>query len=116
MKMNIYEKRARVYPAIVAMVVPVIFTTVFFSGIIKQWLPSWAIALRILVAFVPVATVYAALGYMSRELFRWTSKQLFQFPIFNEDETKMPTTRMLLWSDSSIPDESKKVLRQKIAK
>ena len=114
MKMNNYEKRARVYPAIVAMVVPVIFTTVFFSGIVKQWLPSWTIALRFLVAFVPVATVYAALGYMSRELFRWTSKQIFQFPIFNEDETNMPTTRLLLWSDSSIPDESKKVLRQKI--
>lgn len=114
MKTDIYEKRARVYPAIVAMVVPALFTTVFFSGIIKQWLPTWTNALLFLVAFVPVATVYAALGYMFRELFRWTSKQLFQFPIFHEDETNMPTTRMLLWSDSSIPDKSKIVLRQKI--
>ena len=34
-----------------------------------------------------------------RELFRSTSKMIFQFPMFKENETRMPTTELLLWKN-----------------
>lgn len=38
------------------------------------------------------------LVYWVRQLFIDASKRLFQFRLFKEDETEMPTTKLLLWS------------------
>ena len=48
--------------------------------------------------FIPVALIYGALAYWIRQLFIDASKRLFQFRLFKEDETEMPTTKLLLWS------------------
>ena len=59
--------------------------------------------------------VFLALGYFLRERIRATSKLLFQFPLFKEDETKMPTTDFLMWS-SDYSDEMKRAIRSKVKK
>lgn len=59
--------------------------------------------------------VFLALGYFLRERIRATSKILFQFPLFKEDETKMPTTDFLMWS-SEYSDEMKRAIRSKVKK
>ena len=48
--------------------------------------------------FIPVTLFYGALAYWVRQLFIDASKRLFQFRLFKEDETEMPTTKLLLWS------------------
>lgn len=65
-------------------------------------------------ASIPVV-VFLALGYFLRERIRATSKLLFQFPLFKEDETHMPTTDLLMWS-SDYSDEMKKAIRNKVKK
>lgn len=65
-------------------------------------------------ASIPVV-VFLALGYFLRERVRATSKLLFQFPLFKEDETHMPTTDFLMWS-SDYSDEMKRAIRNKVKK
>lgn len=49
--------------------------------------------------------VYSALAYWIRQLFIDASKILFQFPMFKEDETEMPTTKLLLWTSDKRKSE-----------
>lgn len=114
--MEKYIKYARVYPSIIAMLLPAILTSLYLEGLLSAYMITFTQSLRILVLFVPVAVIYAAIGYFLRELFRETSKQLFQFPLFREDETKMPTTRLLLWKDKTLDDRTKKRIREKLKK
>lgn len=46
-----------------------------------------------------------AVGYLVREVFKETSKWLFQYRLFKKDETEMPTTQMLLWRNEIISPE-----------
>lgn len=55
-----------------------------------------------------------AVGYFVRELFRETSKWLFQYPLFKMDETEMPTTKMLLWENEVISPAYHKVIADKV--
>ena len=110
--MEKYIKYARVYPSIIAMLIPALLTSVYLAEVFVQGIASVSYVLRLIAVFVPVAVVYAAVGYFLRELFRDTSKQLFQFPLFREDETKMPTTQMLLWKDKSLDYNRKKRIRE----
>ena len=84
MKIDIYEKRARVFPALVATIIPVLLSSLYLQGVIEIMTPTWAITKRLFMAFVPTAMIYGSLGYLLRELFRWTGKYLFQFPLFKE--------------------------------
>lgn len=61
---------------------------------------------------IPIV-VFLALGFFLRERIRVISKLLFQFPLFKEDETKMPTTDFLMWS-SDYSEEMKKAIRKKV--
>ena len=54
------------------------------------------IIIESLAYFVPIAFVYAAIGFFVRSLFRDASKMIFQFPMFKEDETDMPTSKPLI--------------------
>lgn len=114
MKIDIYEKRARVFPALAATIVPVLLSSLYLQGVIEIMTPTWAITKRLFMAFVPTAMIYGSLGYLLREIFRWTGKYLFQFPLYKESEEKLPSTRMLLWNDPSIPETTKKCVRKKI--
>lgn len=60
------------------------------------------------------ALIFTAFAYLSRELVRNTSKIIFQFPIFKEDETEMPTTKLLLWRDGKISKSYHKEIEKKV--
>ena len=96
--MKNYETYARKYPAIISMLIPAIVTTQILSSWFSQLQECWGTALSLIGVFVPVGVVYGAIGYFARQLFRDASKMFFQFPLFKEDETEMPTTKLLLWS------------------
>ena len=91
-----YEKYARKYPAIVAMIIPAFLTTEIIWTYFPVIQERWFVYLARVGTFIPVALVYGAIGYFARELFRDASKTLFQYPMFREDETDMPTTKLLL--------------------
>lgn len=95
-KMKNYELYARKYPAIVGMLLPALLT----GNIIVEYIPQYQATLSSLFsklgAYIPIVIVYGALGFFLRSLFRDASKLLFQFPLFKEDETEMPTTQLLL--------------------
>ena len=96
--MNKYEKEARVYPAIAGMIIPIILTTLYVTSFIPKSLDIWESIIAKIGLFIPVALIYGALAYWVRQLFIDASKRLFQFRLFKEDETEMPTTKLLLWS------------------
>lgn len=98
--LNKYERHAYLYSAWTAMFVPiVVFVYYLFVYLdIDTW-KQCQFGFKIISIFIPVAIVGAALGFFCRELFRQTSKRLFQFKLFQEDETKMPTTEYLLYKN-----------------
>lgn len=100
--MNEYERHAYLYSAWVALMLPCFLT----AWGVWHFLPTMLDVLQGIVTFVSVfascAVIYAAVGFYIRELFRSTSKLLFQIPMFKEDETKMPTTEFLMWKNNYI--------------
>jgi len=64
--------------------------------------------------FIPMAILYTAIGFWARDLFRSTSKLLFQFRLFKEDETKMPTTEMLLYKNKLMAKDTIDRLHRKV--
>lgn len=96
--MKNYELYARKYPAILGMLLPALMTAGLILNGCPEFLDNLSSIPRRIVVFIPIGGIYAAIGYAARQLFRDVSKILFQFPLFKEDETEMPTTRLLLWS------------------
>lgn len=111
--MNKYVRIARVYPALVGMIIPWIII-VWSLG---DSLPKIQANITMLFSYIGVglssAAILSAIGYALREAFRSISKWLFQFPFFKEDETQMPTTEMLLWKNKSMSNEQHKNLIKK---
>lgn len=99
-KMNEYERHAYLYSAWTALLVPCLVTIwVTWSSILPSKIDTIPMIQKTLGIVASSAVVYAALGFYIRELFRSTSKMIFQFPMFKEDETRMPTTELLLWKN-----------------
>ena len=98
--MKDYELHARKYPAIVSMLIPAALTSYLLLNNFPNIIGIGNIIIESLAYFVPIAIIYGAIGFFARSLFRDASKMMFQFPMFKEDETDMPTTRLLLWNDS----------------
>lgn len=99
-KMNEYERHAYLYSAWTALLVPCLVTIwVTWSSILPSKIDTIHMIQKTLGIVASSAVVYAALGFYIRELFRSTSKMIFQFPMFKEDETRMPTTELLLWKN-----------------
>ena len=97
-KMNEYERHAYLYSAWTALLVPCLVTIwVTWSSILPSKIDTIHMIQKTLGIVASSAVVYAALGFYIRELF--TSKMIFQFPMFKEDETRMPTTELLLWKN-----------------
>lgn len=101
-KLNEYERHAYVYSAWTALMVPFILTVWVIWNRLPVMLDALHTILRGLSIIVSSAVIYAAIGFYIRELFRSTSKLIFQFPVFKEDETKMPTTEFLMWKNKLI--------------
>ena len=104
--MDKYEKEARVYPAIAGMIIPIILTALYVISYIPDTLNVWENIIATIGLFIPVALIYGAIAYWIRQLFIDASKQLFQFPLFKQDETEMPTTKLLLWSSDKRKSEA----------
>lgn len=110
--MDTYSRHAYLYSAWTAMLIPCVLASAMIyyyeptSGLQDFW--------KAATTSIPVV-VFLALGYFLRERIRATSKLLFQFPLFKEDETHMPTTDILMWS-SDYSDEMKKAIRDKVKK
>lgn len=101
-KMNEYERHAYLYSAWTALLVPCFLTAFIVNSQFSQLINT---IMLIGSTFVSIAIIYVAIGFYIRELFRSTSKILFQFPLFKEDETKMPTTEFLLWRNKNLSHE-----------
>ena len=110
--MDTYSRHAYLYSAWTAMLIPCVLASAMIyyyeptSGLQDFW--------KAATTSIPVV-VFLALGYFLRERIRATSKLLFQFPLFKEDETHMPTTDILMWS-SDYSDEMKRAIRNKVKK
>lgn len=115
--MKDYELYARKYPAVVAMLIPAIYTTWMLMEYIPRIISLGNMLTSAIACFVPTAIVYGAIGFFARSLFRDASKMLFQFPLFKEDETEMPTTRLLLWTDKrALSKNELELIAQKVEK
>lgn len=108
--MDTYSRHAYLYSAWTAMLIP----SILASAMIYYYEPTTEIQdlWKAITTCIPVV-VFLALGFFLRERIRGLSKLLFQFPLFKEDETKMPTTDFLMWS-SDYSDEMKKAIRKKV--
>lgn len=98
-KMNEYERHAYLYSAWTALLIPCMVTIWVMWSVLPGKFGILHIIQKALGIVASSAVVYAALGFYIRELFRSTSKMIFQFPLFKEDETRMPTTELLLWKN-----------------
>ena len=112
--MDKYIRVARIYPAILG----VLPSFVLLAMCMGKWFPQYqelAGNLKWMLGLT-CGTVAAsmAVGYLVRELFKETSKVLFQYPLFKRDETEMPTTKMLLWQNKAISDAYHKEIAAKI--
>lgn len=110
--MDNYSRHAYLYSAWTAMLIPCVLASamIYYSEPTSDLQDFWKAA----TASIPLV-VFMALGFFLRERIRATSKLLFQFPLFKEDETHMPTTDFLMWS-SDYSDEMKKAVRDKMKK
>ena len=98
-----YKKYARILPAVLSMIVPCLSTIYFMFNL--SWVNNFLTiefskVWGTLLVFFPCSLIYGAIGYAASELFRSISKIIFQYKLFEEDETKMPTTDFLIFKRS----------------
>lgn len=110
---KLYEKRARLYPVIIATLIPFGLFVVFGSSVLNIYNELERVW-NIIISVVPASLITAATVYGVKNLARSTSKALFQFPMFQEDESEMPTTEFLLYSNSMLSRQNKTLIRDKI--
>jgi hypothetical protein len=110
-KNKTYEKRARLYPVIITMVLPVGLLSYFFLYLLPF---EMNIVARIFISIIPTGLLTAAFSYYLKNFIRSISKWIFQFRYFKQDEAYMPTTELLLWSNNEYTDTYKKRIREKI--
>ena len=103
--MDKYIRVARVYPAILGML-PICILLALCMG---KWFPQHETLVGnlqwVLCLIGGTTLVSITVGYLVSEVFKETSKWLFQYRMFKKDETEMPTTQMLLWQNELISPE-----------
>lgn len=103
--MDKYIRVARVYPAVLGLIP----TCILLAMCMREWLPQYQAFTGnikwVLCLLGGTMLVYMAVGYLISEIFKETSKWLFQYPLFKLDETEMPTTKILLWRNDLISPE-----------
>ena len=112
--MDKYIRIARVYPAVLGMFP----TCILLAMCMGKWFPQYQTLIGdvkwILCLIGGTALVSVSVGYLVSELFKETSKWLFQYPLFKKDETEMPTTKMLLWQNAVISPAYHKQIAAKV--
>jgi len=109
--MNTYERHAYLYSSWVAVIIPAVLSMYILYGVLPDIANQYNNLIKIVETVLPVAIIFGAIGYGIRELFRSTSKIIFQFPTFKEDETRMPSTEMLLYSNKKLSENAKNLVR-----
>lgn len=103
--MDKYIRVARVYPAILGMLP----TCILLAMCMGEWFPQYQVLVGnlqwVLCLIGGTTLVSMTVGYLVSEVFKETSKWLFQYRMFKKDETEMPTTKMLLWQNELISPE-----------
>lgn len=112
--MNKYERHAYLYSAWSALIVPTFLTAYAIWVQITHGNDAWLSFFKFVSILLPMAAIYAAIGFYIRELFRYVSKRMFQFKLFQKDDTQMPTTQFLLWHDTKLPKEMKTLVRERV--
>ena len=112
--MNKYERHAYLYSAWSALIVPTFLTAYAIWVQITHGNDAWLSFFKFVSILLPMAAIYAAIGFYIRELFRYVSKRIFQFKLFQKDDTQMPTTQFLLWHDTKLPKEMKTLVRERV--
>lgn len=97
-----------------SMVIPFILTSLLLEDIMESVSDSNITIVRYAIPFIPIALVYAALGYFLRNLFCDISKLVIERMCYGQDKHRMPTTEMLLWKDGTFDDSYKQLMRTKI--
>ena len=114
--MDKYIRVARVYPAVLGMLP----TCILLAMCVDDWFPQyqaiWGNVKWLSCLIGGTALVSMAIGYLVREVFKETSKVLFQYPLFKRDETEMPTTKMLLWQNECVSPAYHKEIAAKVKK
>lgn len=112
--MDKYIRVARIYPAILG----VLPTFILLAMCMGKWFPQYQTLAGNLkwILGLTCGTIAAsmAVGYLVREIFKETSKVLFQYPLFKRDEIDMPTTKMLQWQNKAISDAYHKEIAAKV--
>lgn len=112
--MDKYIKVARVYPSLLAAFIPWVIIVWCLWDVLPKVQECMTMVFSYLGIVSSTAGCFAVLAYALRETFRSTSKWLFQFPFFKEDETEMPTTEMLLWSKNQMSKQRHKNIIAKV--
>ena len=111
--MNTYEKHANLYSAWAAMLVPTTLIAYSLYVMLQFKCRDFLLIKGVLSTILPVV-FFSACGYYLRELFRDTSKILFQFQLFKEDETEMPTTKLLLYKSRLMDRADLSLVRRRV--
>ena len=114
--MDRYLRVARLYPAVIGMTP----TCVLLAICADRWFPEYekyAGNLQTILGLIGGTALFSiAVGYMMREVFKSTSKILFQYPLFKFDETEMPTSERLLWTKGLISESYHQQIADKVKK
>lgn len=112
--MTEYEKKARLYPALLSSTVPGTLLLWCVWTIVPQYFTTIPFLYRLL-SMVGCAGIFiAACSFLGREICRRMSKYIFQSWFFKEDETKMPTTDLLIYEKSIFSAQQIDNIRNKI--
>lgn len=109
MKVNTYYFKARLFPTILTSIPLFIFLTQVLN-------PLYGESLKKVYDILPMLTnfgIYAALVFLSVQVNRFVSKEVFQRFFFKED-INMPTTNYLMWNNVFLAVDIKKAIREKI--
>ncbi|KRD06492.1 hypothetical protein ASE21_20265 [Flavobacterium sp. Root901] len=107
--MNQYFVRARLFPTILT-AIPII---IFINYVLNKELYSSLNQIYTILPSLAGFGISAAVIFLSIQINRIVSKELFQ-RIYFKEEIEMPTTKMLLWQDSKIDKNTKSKIRKKI--
>lgn len=109
-----YIRVARFYPAVLGLLP----TCLLMAMCMWAWFPQYQAIVGnfkwVLCLIGGTASVSMAVGYLVSDVFRETSKWLFQYPLFKINETESPTTKMLLWQNAAITPAFHKVIAVKV--
>ncbi|MBC7888491.1 MAG: hypothetical protein H7Z13_11430 [Ferruginibacter sp.] len=109
MKVNTYYFKARLFPTVISSIPVLVFVTQVLN-------PLYGESLKKVYDILPMLTslgIYAGLVFLSVQINRFVSKEIFQRFFFKED-INMPTTNYLLWSNVFFAVDTKKAINEKI--